>query len=81
MGRGVTTKAVHTTPASGRRVTLPDSSTSDSIVVTRDLRHAPAQRFSAFFVPKGSGPPFGPVRAASAERALEMLLGTMPDWR
>lgn len=77
----MTTKGVQVTPASGRRVTIPDSSTSDSIVVTRDLRHSAQQRFSAFFVPKGSGPPFGPVRAASAERALEMLLGTMPDWR
>lgn len=64
-----------------RRVTIPDSSTVDSIVVTRDLRHGPSTRFSAFFVPKGSGPPFGPVRAASAERAVEMLLGSMPDWR
>lgn len=59
---------------------LRDASVSDSIVVTRDSRSGPSLRFSAFFVPKGDSPPFGPVRAASVLRAVEMLLGTMPDW-
>lgn len=64
-------------------MTKSDKSDFDSIVVRRERpKKGEHLRFSAFFVPKGGEPPFGPVRAESPVRAVEMLCGTLTEeWR